>query len=88
MGLSQNISFKYKDTRTLESFIKEFDAQYVITKEGGSFKITDAKNSFIFEIYLEPFGLYTHRSGEYFQFFGVLIENLSGEFGVVEIEDC
>jgi hypothetical protein len=87
MGLSQTISFKYDNKKSLESFIKGFSVAYLINTDKGFFIISDDVQSFSFEVHIKPFGLYTHRSGEYFKFLGVLVESLSGEYGLLEIED-
>jgi len=40
-----------------------------------------------FELAVEEYGLYTHRSGEYFEVLGLLLERLTGQFGKVEVDD-
>ncbi len=87
MGLSQNIRFQYDSREALEAFLQSLEDPFVVKRNREAFTITEPSQSFTFEIWIEPFGLYTHRSGEYFQFLGILVETLVGEYGPVEIED-
>ena len=88
MGLAQNILFEYDNKNEVENFLNDFCKDFLSEKQGDLYIITsDGNNKFKFEIAIEDNGLYTHRSGQYFEFLGILVEQLTGEFGKIEIED-
>ena len=85
MGLSQKIEFKYPSKNKLADFIEILCSNYSLLKEGNLLKISSrGSDHFTFEMAIEDYGLYTHRSGQYFEFLGILIEELSGKFGKLD----
>lgn len=88
MGLSQSFKFKYKNTNEIEKFLTEFCQQFNCKYIENLWVIHGYKESkMLFELVVEDYGLYTQRSGDYFEVLGFLIENLTGKFGKVEIND-
>ena len=94
MGLRQNFFFTYESVREVEEFIHSFNDNFHINKSSTGLYIFSPKgvNSsdedyFSFEVAPETFGLYSDRSGSYFEFLGIFIEALTGKFGKVEIDD-
>ncbi len=89
MGLKQKFIFEYKDSKEVVSFIETFSEKYQIqNKHNDFFIIQNSNNSnFTFDFNIEPYGLSSERTGEYYQFLGLFIELLTGKFGTVEIED-
>ena len=88
MGLRQTFKFKYKDIDEVISFIKNFSETYQVENRNGLYIIkNNDSDNFIFDVFIEPYGLCTERAGEYFEFFGVFVETLTGNFGAVVIED-
>ncbi|MBL1212219.1 MAG: hypothetical protein HND52_02580 [Ignavibacteriae bacterium] len=80
MGLRQQLRFEYKED-DLTKLLK--DIGYV--KSGLLF--IKKENNFEVELGIEPYGLYIHRSGNYFEEFGFLIEslgNITTEIGIVD----
>jgi hypothetical protein len=88
MGLAQIIQFQYPNTAKLEKFISEFCRDFNLKKEGNMFIISSLNgDDYKIELAIENYGLYIHRSGNYFEIFGQLIEAISGKFGKTIIED-
>lgn len=88
MGLSQKISFEYSERDDIEKFINEVFQAQNIRKENQLFTITPKESGeFIIELAIEDYGLYIHRSGEYFEMFGILLEQITGKFSKATIED-
>ena len=87
MGLAQIIQFQYPNTAKLEKFISEFCHDYYLKKDGNMFIVSSLKDDYQIELVIENYGLYIHRSGNYFEIFGQLIEAISGKFGKTTIED-
>jgi len=58
---------------------KKYDKKWIILSMHGE--------HMSFEIVVTNEGFYTHRSGDYFLFLGFFIEQLTGEFGCISIED-
>jgi hypothetical protein len=44
--------------------------------------------AFTFDCEISPNGLYSERSGNYFNFLGMFIEALTGQLGLIKIEDA
>ena len=89
MGLAQKFCFTYKSLSDVEDFINKFSPEFTVLKQdNGLYKISQRDGAaFSFELAPEDYGLYTHRSGEYFYFLGLFLERLTGLFGTIEVED-
>ena len=88
MGLAQTITFDCQSTSEIEDFIAQLERSVALRKSSnGWLVISFERDSFNFEIIVKDNALYTHRSGNYFAFLGFLIEQLTGKFDKVVIED-
>jgi len=90
MGLAQQFRFSYNDGSDLEAFMNDLKEEYSVTRQSNGLyviKPIEGNGSFVFEAAIEDYGLYTHRSGNYFTFVGILVERLTAIFGRLEIED-
>ena len=88
MGLAQKLHFQYSSPDEIEEFLKEFSESFHLQKKGNLLIISsNDADDFIIELAIEDYGLYIHRSGNYFEIFGMLIEELTGKFGKTTIED-
>ena len=88
MGLSQKFIFKYKSVNEIEDFLTEFCNPLQYQHHGKLWIIHEYNGQMMnFELAVEDYGLYTQRSGNYFEVLGLLVENLTGKFGKVEIDD-
>jgi hypothetical protein len=80
MGLSQKIIFSANRQEIINLLLKldyrKVDNKYI-----------KASPNMNVEVFIEPFGLYIHRSGEYFTEFGILIESLGNITEQIIIED-
>ncbi len=81
MGLAQRIIFKSEEKEKMTflsslNYLKVDERKY--HKVGGEYEI---------EIFIEDYGMYIHRSGDYFHEFGMLIENLGSITSSIIIED-
>lgn len=90
MGLAQQFRFAYNDGSDLQTFIDDLKEEYSVTRQSNGLyviKSIEDDGSFVFEAVIEDYGLYTHRSGNYFAFVGILVERLTAIFGRLEIDD-
>lgn len=85
MGLAQEFRFEFESESQLIDFIYSFSEGYSLKKVNQLFVVFDSE--FEFELAIEEYGFYNHRSGNYFDVFGQFIEQLTGKFGVVVISD-
>ena len=84
MGLSQSFKFKYNNISEIEKLLKELNC----SQKNNLWVISEFNEKQMnFELTLEDYGLYTHRSGDYFEVLGLLLEKLTGKFGQVEVDD-
>ena len=71
MGLAQSFRFKYNDTLEIENLLSDFKC----SKKDKLWIINNYNSKQMeFEIAIESYGLYTYRSGDYFEVLGVLVE--------------
>ena len=88
MGLAQKIQFHHSSSVEVEKFISNFCQSFPFEKVGDLFILSSPNNSsYRIELAVENYGLYIHRSGNYFEILGKLIEEVTGKFGKVIIED-
>ena len=88
MGLSQKIHFQHVDQDEVENFINRFCESIDCEKKDNLFILSSAgDNGYRIELAVENYGLYIHRSGNYFEIFGMLLEEITENFGKTTIED-
>ena len=89
MGLAQGFKFEYSERLKVDTFLKKFVSNFVHHQEDSGLWVISTYNekNMEFELTFEKYGVYCHRSGDYFEVLGLFIEALTGEFGVVEIND-
>ncbi len=88
MGLRQAFRFHYDNPKDVETFLEGFTDSFSVKKTNGLYIIAQKEGkTFEFEALVEDFGLRTDRAGEYFEFVGIFVERITGQFGSVEIED-
>ncbi len=88
MALGQSLRFHYDSRKDVEQFLEDFLKHMQSTKRGELFVITEYGGKKLeFELAIEDYGLYSHRSGDYFELLGCLVERLTGRFGKIEISD-
>jgi hypothetical protein len=89
MGLRQNFRFKYTTASEVQTFLRSLSEDVNVEERDEFFVFTSlVGESFTFDCEILPNGLLSDRDGNYFNFFGVFIEALTGKFGSVEIEDA
>lgn len=88
MGLKQDFKFKYEDALEVETFIQSFSDNFVVRKFEDHYLIRDKNDSgFNLRLSVEPSGIRCDREGEYFRFVGIFVEEITGKFGELTIED-
>lgn len=88
MGLRQEFKFKYEEINDVFNFLRSFNDNYAVEEKGNFFIIREKNGeSFTFDAAIETTGLVSDRAGNYFEFLGKFVEQLTGEFGLIEIED-
>ena len=91
MGLHQTFSFKYESVESVRSFLHELAASVSVEERAPEFYLLSQKTSepnFTFDCEITPKGIRSERAGEYFAFLGVFVEELTGRFGAVTVEDA
>lgn len=88
MGLSQAFRFQYENPKDVETFLEGLADSFSVEKRNGLYVIAPKEGKpFDFDASVEDYGLKTHRAGEYFEFLGIFVERITGQFGPVEIDD-
>lgn len=88
MGLRQAFRFHYESPKDVEMFLEGLTDSFSVKKADGLYIISQKEGKpFEFEALVEDYGLRTDRAGEYFEFVGIFVEKITGQFGSVEIED-
>ena len=88
MGLQQSIKFEYQYEAELINFLLSFSDSFHVTRNSEFFLIEpNVGDAFEFEAIIQPYGLLTKRSGNYFEFLGIFVEKATGNFERIEIED-
>ncbi len=85
--MTQNFVFENATKSEKEAFVNTFSKRFFVQNEKGGFLITNKSHDFTFFIAIEDYGFYTSRSGDYFCFLGLFLEEITGKFGEVRIED-
>jgi len=84
----QDFRFRYDSPVKVRDFLRSLSGVASVEDRGEFFIFTQQDGpAFSFDCAIEPFGLRTNRSGEYFLFLGQFVEALTGTFGAVEVED-
>jgi hypothetical protein len=88
MGLRQTFRFEANASEVRE-FLRGLSA-VVDVDDRGDFFVFRSRGApeFVFDCELVPGGLKSDRAGDYFSFLGLFVEQLTGRFGKVEIEDA
>lgn len=80
MGFSQYLRFDYKEKELVELLMnldfKKEDKLFIYRNE-----------DVLFEVAIENYGLYSHRSGNYFEILGKLVESIGDISTSLTIED-
>lgn len=88
MGLIQSFRFDHDSPDQIEIFLKNFLENKKHIRTGKLLVITEYNaRELQFELAIEDYGLYTHRSGDCFELLGCLLEELTAEFGKVEVDE-
>ena len=88
MGLRQDFRFRFESAADVEQFLQGLSDTYSVESRNGFFLICGkSKPHFTFDASIEDFGLRSDRAGNYFEFLGILVERLTGQFGSLKIED-
>jgi hypothetical protein len=86
--MRQDFRFKFESPEEVRNFLRSLSDIAKIDDRSEFFVFAERSGeSFSFDCELLPFGLRTNRSGSYFKFLGQFLEQLTGEFGAVEVED-
>jgi hypothetical protein len=87
MGLRQTFRFEASESEVRE-FLRGLSSVVDVDDRGDFFVFRPREApEFVFDCELIPGGLKSDRAGEYFNFLGFFVEQLTGQFGKVEVED-
>lgn len=87
MGLRQSFFFE-ADAVEVRSFLHTMSAVATVEDRGDFFVFRAISGpAFTFDCEIVPEGLLSERGGEYLSFLGYFVEQLTGYFGRVAIED-
>lgn len=86
MALQQDFRFEYGSTGQVTLLLREVAESYALEVRNDRFFIIRGVD-FVFDASIEPFGLRSDRSGNYFEFVGLLVERLTGKFGALQVKD-
>jgi hypothetical protein len=88
MGLRQTFRFHYASSAEVGAFLRGFASEFEVDDRGEFFVFRPRTGPpFTFDCELVAEGLRSDRAGNYFEFLGMFVEALTGQFGKVEIED-
>ncbi len=89
MGLRQHFRFIAKSESKVQSFLRGSNSVALVEDRGEFFVFRNRPEDppFEFDCAIVPGGIESERSGQYFQFLGMFIEAITGEFGPVVVED-
>ena len=90
MGLRQQFRFSAHSETLVEEFLRRLGEVAPLDEEREHFLFSNPphKPIFTFHCVVVQGGIDVDRAGEYFEFLGVFIEALTGEFGSVTVEDA
>jgi hypothetical protein len=90
MGLRQQFRFSAQSESLVEQFLRSLAEVAALDEVRESFLFTGQANEppFEFHCIIVQGGIDVARAGEYFKFLGMFIEALTGEFGLVTVEDA
>jgi len=87
MGLRQTFRFEASSDE-IRAFLRGLSAVVEVEDRGDFFVFRPREGpKFEFECELVSGGLKNDRAGEYFSFLGFFLEQLTGQFGRVEVDD-
>jgi len=89
MGLRQEFRFKFGTPDEVQKFLRGLSDVATVDDRSDFFVFSQlpGQSEFTFDCELTETGLISDRAGEYFSFLGLFLENLTGQFGSVEVED-
>jgi hypothetical protein len=88
--MQQEFRFDYQSLQQVQAFLDSLASAAQMDRRAEDFYVFTAAPGdpgFSFDAEIVPQGLRSVRSGEYFGFFGLFVEGLTGTFGPVTIED-
>jgi len=89
MGLAQEITVESASEAQLEAFIVDFCADFKSHKKNDTWVITEHNSQKMsFAMKIDGSSILCHRSGDYFEVFGMFIEFLSGSFPSIKVSDA
>jgi hypothetical protein len=90
MGLLQKIRFSAQSETLVEEFLRGLGEVADLDEERERFIFTSQAGEppFQFHCTIVQGGIDAIRSGEDFKFLGVFVEALTGEFGMITVEDA
>ena len=90
MVLHQEFRFEFESQERVASFLRGLGGAVLVDDRGDFFvyRQLPGQDEFEFDCAIIPTGLLSNRSGQYFEFVGLFVEALTGEFGAVTVEDA
>jgi hypothetical protein len=89
MGLHQHLRFSSTAQKTVLDVLRGLSAVAQLDEHEGFLVFTQRTGEeFSFDCELTDDGIISDRAGDYFAFLGMFLEALTGEFGVVTVEDA
>jgi hypothetical protein len=91
MPVQQDFRFRYDEPEDVRSFLRTFAGSMArIDERADDFFVFSAPvglPAFSVDFWLQPWGLRSLRSGNYFEFLGFFLEAITGHFGPLIVED-
>jgi len=89
MGLRQHFRFAAQSETLVEELLRSLGAAAPLDEERERFLFINPPDQppFEFHCVIVQGGIDVDRAGEYFEFLGIFIEALTGEFGQVTVDD-
>lgn len=90
MVLRQKFRFSAQSETMVEEFLRGLGQGFTLDEERESFLFSGLSHEQPFEFHcvIVQGGIDVHRAGQYFEFLGMFVEGLTGEFGPVLMEDA
>ena len=89
MGLHQHFRFSSTSQEAVLDVLRGFSEVAIVDERDGFVVFTQRDGAeFSFDCALVEDGIVSKRAGEYFTFLGMFLEDLTGAFGPVTVEDA
>ncbi|RNC84755.1 MAG: hypothetical protein ED557_07190 [Balneola sp.] len=85
--MTQYFLFNNASISEKKDFINTVSENFLVSIKNEGFLITNKHEDFTFFVAIEDYGFYTSRTGNYFYFLGLFIEEATGRFGDIRIKD-